>query len=239
MLLYINGDSHSAGCEAKHPAGFLCDDPKYYGVKITDEVWEDEIMWAPYPDNLKVSYGKKLAESLNATLHCHARSAGSNDRILRTTREYLKKFTPDLIIIGWSTWEREEWYNEDDGEWYQVNASGTDHVPKKWRDRYKEFVINIDWADKVQKAHDKIWTFHQELTELKIPHLFFNCDLTFADINNRYDWGDNYLEPYSSEFSYGRYLINQGCKHNKSFHFKEDGHQKWAEFLLPYLQKLL
>jgi hypothetical protein len=244
MILYVNGDSHSAACEAAHPAGFLCDDSRYYTKGMIDPVWKDEVEWAPYPDNLKISYGQLLADQLGAKLHCHARSAGSNDRILRTTQEYLKDFTPDFVLIGWSTWEREEWYNQDDNTWYQVNCSGTDSVPEKWRQRYKEYVIQIDWNKKIKEAHEKIWDFHQYLKNKNIPHLFFNCNLTLYHIiedNNNLakDWGYNYIKPYSSTFSYGEYLVDQGCRHNDWHHFGPDGHKKWAEFLLPHLTQLL
>lgn len=243
MLLYINGDSHSAGCEAVHPAGFLGDNSRYYRDGIQDPVWKDEIIWSPYPDNLKVSYGQVLADKLDAELHCHARSAGSNDRIIRTTREYLKDFRPDLIIIGWSTWEREEWYNEENNTWYQVNGSGIDSVPNKWKDRYKNFIANIDWDKKTAQAHEQIWNFHQELLNLQIPHLFFNSHLTFYPITYlnlpTYDWGVNHIDPYSETFSYTNYLSSLGCQSTKWLHFGPDGHAKWAEFLLPHLTKLI
>lgn len=246
MILYVNGDSHSAACEAVHPAGFLGDDSRYYTKGMIDPVWKDEVEWAPYPDNLKISYGQLLADQLGAELHCHARSAGSNDRILRTTQEYLKDFTPDFVLIGWSTWEREEWYNQEDNTWYQVNGSGTDSVPKKWSQRYKEFVIGLTeetWHKKAVDTHNKIWMLHCKLEEQGIPHLFFNCHLVFnSELKNgmltAYDWKDNYLEPYST-FNYIDYLITQGCKPNQSYHFGADGHKKWAEFLLPHLTRLL
>lgn len=243
MILYVNGDSHSAGCEAVHPSGFLGDNDKYYKPGMYDPVWKDEIIWAPYPDNLEVSYGNLIAKKLNATLHCHARSAGSNDRVMRTTKEYLQDNKPDLIIIGWSTWEREEWYNKDDNTWYQVNGSGIDSVPKEWEQRYKEFIINIDWLQKTIEAHQKIWEFHGFLTYKKIPHLFFNCDLTLSAIPEKnlpmYEWHHSYIDPYSTTFSYANYLQSIGCKPNKYLHFGPDGHAKWAEFLFPYLTRIM
>jgi len=248
MILYVNGDSHSAGGEAVSPATFLCDDDKYLRLGIEDPilqlVWGDEARWAPYPTNLEKSYGQVLANTFHAVLHCHARSAGSNFRIIRTTKEYLQNNKPNLIIIGWSTWEREEWYNEDDNVWYQVGASGHDSVPKKWSDRYKQFVINANWSEKTKFWHEEIWNFHQYLNTLSIPHLFFNCDHTFfsltADSNfETYDWGLNYIEPYSPIFSYSKYLSAEGHKHTKWNHFFADGHAKWAEFLLPHLTRLL
>lgn len=247
MILYVNGDSHSGGCEAMSPDCFLEDNWPHYSKNIDPTllaIWRDEIKCAPTPENINVSYGKIVADKLGAELHCHARAAGSNDRIIRTTREYLENFAPDLIIIGWSTWEREEWYNEENNTWYQVNASGTDHVPAKWKDRYKNFVINIDWPKKIKEAHEKIWALHQDLKNKNIPHLFFNCHLSLRGIR-KYpdsivkDWGFNYIHPYSLTFSYGEYLIKQGHDPTKCYHFGPDAHRKWAEFLLPWLTRLL
>ena len=241
MILYVNGDSHSAGCEAVHPAGFLTDNSKYR-PEYTHPFWKEEIPWSPYPDNLEVSYGKLLADKLNATLHCHARSAGSNDRIIRTTLEYLKEFKPELVVIGWSTWEREEWYNDEDNQWYQVNGSGIDSVPVKWKDRYKNFVINVDWIKKTTEAHEKLWLFHLELQKLQVKHLFFNACQNFYHYklwnNITYNWGDNYVLPYEN-FSYIQYLKDKNYKHSEFIHFGPDGHAEWAEFLFPYLTKLL
>jgi hypothetical protein len=98
LILYVNGDSHSAGAEAINSFAFANDDPQY---KYLGRV--------PHPDNLFVSYGNILAKNLSAELYCDAESDSSNDLIIRTTKHYLKNNRPDLIVIGWSTWEREEW----------------------------------------------------------------------------------------------------------------------------------
>jgi len=242
MILYVNGDSHSAGAEAIYPECSVCDNDKYHPSYVDEHFyfWNNEKIFAPYPDNLEVSYGKLLANKLGAKLHCHARAAGSNDRIIRTTYEYLSDYRPDFILIGWSTWEREEWYNDEDNQWYQVNGSGVDIVPEKWTDRYKQFVIKVDWNEKIKEAHEKIWNFHKDLNTRNIPHLFFNCQLTFNDLlYGKKDWGTNYLWPYSPDLSYGKYLESQGCKHNKWYHFDADAHKKWADFLYPHLTALL
>jgi len=247
LIVYVNGDSHSAGCDAVHPASFLGDDNKYTNLLKNNKIWKDEIYWSPHPDNLKVSYGQRLSDALNATLHCHARSASSNDRILRTTYQYLQEFKPDLIIIGWSTWEREEWFDEDEGIWYQVNGSGIDLIPNKWHERYKKYVNgslqNPAWNNKVITLHNKMWQLHLYLNELRIPHLFFNTYNTLKVLAHENlvtipDWKHNYLDPYSN-FSFFSYLVSQGCKHNKSNHFGPDAHKKWTEFLLPHVKKLL
>jgi hypothetical protein len=44
----------------------------------------------PHPDNLSVSWGRLLANTLKTGFHCEAESAASNARIMRTTREWLR-----------------------------------------------------------------------------------------------------------------------------------------------------
>jgi hypothetical protein len=162
MILYVNGDSHSAGAEAVNDYCFAEDDSLYYSLGRI-----------PHPDNERVSYGCLLANELGAILHCDAESASSNSRILRTTREYIKNFTPNAIIIGWSTWEREEWLHDD--IWWQVNAGGVGHDwPDPIKEKYKDYISNLDWGHAEKNAHKQIFEFHEELSDLKIPHLFFN-----------------------------------------------------------------
>ncbi len=236
MILYVNGDSHSVGAEAVNNHCFAGDDSKY---------WQWDMRWEPHPDNLRVSYGRVLADHYGANLYCHARAAGSNDRIIRTTKEYLTKNRPDVIIIGWTTWEREEWYDDETDFWYQVNASGIDSVPKKWETRYKEFVIGIDdnkWTEKAIETHQKIWEFRCYLENLKIPYFFFNCHLAFDGITGHvpvYEWGINYLDPYNPEASYLNTLIREGFVPSKYNHFGADAHKRWANILHWHVTQIL
>ena len=133
MLLYVNGDSHSAGAEAVNAHAFAEDDPQY-----------EHLGRKPHPDNLAVSWGKLLADKLCWDFYCDAESASSNARIIRTTKEYLQSYRhkPDLVVIQWSTWEREEWFLYFN--WYQVNASGIDHVHPELEEKYKNYIANID-----------------------------------------------------------------------------------------------
>ena len=231
-ILYVNGDSHSAGAEAVNNYCFAKDDPFYHALGRI-----------PHPDNERVSYGCNVANELFAVLHCDAESASSNDRIIRTTKEYLKENKPDAIIIGWATWEREEWlYNNN---WLQVTAGGTDIVPKELIHRYKEWIIETTDRPAINELtmHEKIWNFHQELKN--IPHLFFNTYNCFAHIRlndmPRKDWDNCYINPYDEEFTYYNWAIANHCKtvNPQSYHFGADAHRKWAEFLLPHLTRLL
>jgi hypothetical protein len=228
MILYVNGDSHAAGAEAVNPHAFAEDDPALYYLGRL-----------PHPENLAVSWGKLLSLALTAGFQCEAESASSNARILRTARAWLKErnhsVEKKLVIIQWSTWEREEWlYN---GIYYQVNGSGIDQVPQEAQERYRNYVIGLDWRQKTQEAHNMIWTFHQELVAQNIPHVFFNGNNDFSSIVDRKDWGVNYIGPYDPASTYHAQLQTAGIETvmPDSYHYGRDGHAWWFKYLLNYL----
>jgi len=227
MILYVNGCSHTAAAEAAVNEVFAVDDGR------------NGIDRRPHPANLAVSWCTGLAKHLGVELYCDAESASSNDRMIRTTRDWIRhnpdKLADTFMIIQWSTWEREEWFHK--GIWYQVNASGWDIVPPELRDRYRQYVIDVDWKTATRRAHDQIWAFHQELTELQIPHLFFNGHSTFSELPHDRAWGTAYIEPYSVDHSYSAVCRNNGFEYvtPKSYHFGAHAHCFWAEYVLQYI----
>ena len=226
MILYVNGDSHSAAAEAAVPYCFAEDDSLYYALGRI-----------PHPENEKVSYGCNIANQLYAILHCDAESASSNTRIIRTTKKYIRdEGRPDAIIIGWSTWEREEWLYED--IYWQVNAGGVGRDwPEEIKERYKDYILNLDWAGSEKNAHNDIYQLHTELMDLEIPHLFFNTFNHFT--MEQKDWHNSYLDPYDPKKTYWQWLTDAGFRSNQSYHFDAKAHEKWAEYLIPHLTQLL
>lgn len=230
MILYVNGDSHAAAAEAVNPHAFAEDDGRYYFMGRL-----------PHPDNLAVSWGRLLSERLKAAFHYGCESASSNARIIRTTRDWIdknpEKLARTLIVIGWSTWEREEWLIDD--TYYQVNASGIDIVPKAHKKRYKEYVATVNWAEKTQQAHNDIWAFHNELNDQNIKHIFFNGNTNFAQISDKKDWGISYIDPYDAKMTYDAILRSNGFDtvSPNSYHFGKEAHSFWSQFVLKYILK--
>lgn len=224
MILYVNGDSHAAAAEAVNPHAFAEDDGFYWGLGRQ-----------PHPDNLRVSFGCELANQLNAILECGAESASSNTRILRTTRDWLNQNQADLIVIQWSTWEREEWFHNN--AWWQVNASGIDHVPQDLQEKYRHYILGLDWQEKTTQAHNEIWGFHQELRDQNIKHIFFNGNNDFSKITNKQDWGVNYLNPYDSQSTFNSIIRANGFNtvNPNSWHFGDKAHSFFAQFMLQYI----
>jgi len=228
MILYVNGDSHAAAAEAVVPHGWAEDDEFFWGLGRK-----------PHPENERVSFGCELANQLYAILQCDAQAGGSNARIIRTTREWLHtqdRVDDAFVVLQWSTWEREEWFY--DNEWWQVNASGIDHVPHALEERYKKFVVELDWREARARAHEEIWQFHQELKLNQVRHVMFNGNNDFCGLSQR-DWGTSYIGPYNPDQTYNSILRTQGFKtvSPESWHFGADAHCFWGNYLLQYMNK--
>ena len=227
MILYVNGDSHTAAAEAVNSHAFAEDDRKYWYMERR-----------PHPDNIAVSWGRLLADRLKANFYCDAESASCNDRIMRTTKEWISLHPNQLhrttMIIQWSTWEREEWLIDD--KYYQVNASGVDDVPESHQQQYKEYIAGVDWQQKTQEAHLKIWNFHLWLQSRDIKHVFFNGNNDFSKISNTQDWGTSYIGPYDPKCTYNAILSQKyDTVSPLSYHYGAEAHRNWANYILHYL----
>jgi hypothetical protein len=191
------------------------------------------------------AYGKHIAQALGYDYVCDAVPGCSNNSIIQRTQEYLKSNTPDFLIIGWSTWERETWYWDDQS--YNITASGHDKVHPALQDRYKQWVIEQSVPEqqwhKEFTAHDDIWNFHNSIKH--IPHLFFNCFshffYTVRQNKIQYNWGNNYIDPYNQNFTYYYWLDKTGYKpvNPKFYHYGADAHKAWADFILPKVKTIL
>lgn len=224
MILYVNGDSHTAAAEAMNSAAFAEDDGY------------PELGRKPHPDNLKVSWGQQLAHKLKCDFVCDAESASSNTRILRTTRNWIAQLPPwesCVVIVQWSTWERQEWVYQE--QHYQIGSSGLDWLPESLQNQYKQFIATVDWNQCQLYWHDQIWQFHLELDQQRIPHFFFNGNNSFDRVKKQHSWAANYLDPYGS-LTYDQCLRKTGFSpvNTNSWHFGADAHCFWAEFVLQY-----
>ena len=230
MILYVNGDSHSAGAEAVNQFAFAEDDPhlKFMGR-------------APHPDNAQVCWAQVLADHLNYDLFLDAESAASNTRILRTSRTWIESnpglLDQTLIIIQWSTWERQEWLHN--GQYYQVNASGIDTVPQELQQQYKQYIADVDWNRVTAQAHEEIYSFHQELVAKNVKHVFFNGNTSFARLATKYQWHGHYMNPYDDKLTYDTVLRSTGFLPTvlNGYHFGRNAHCFWAEIMLHYISK--
>ena len=186
----------------------------------------------------KHAYPQLVADHFGLKLKNLAKVGSSNQRILRTTQEALSDpgFSPELLIIGWSTWEREEWLHN--GQYYDINSSGHTGLPDSLIENYKSWVVDQTpevMQSKSQQWHEKIYQLHTQLQQRQIPHVFFNCMYNFFSPKEEYNWKESFVYPYNNDYSFYWYLKNQGCQPNEWYHYLEDGHQCWADFLINYI----
>jgi hypothetical protein len=238
MILYVNGDSHSAGAEAVNTYCFAEDDSQYR-----------KLGRRPHPDNLAVSYGQILANKMNCTLYCDAESASSNHRIIRTAWNYVTarhERAPqhaDFVVIGWSTWERKEFNDPATGINWQVNAGGVGVDWPQWlKDQYPKFISELDWGNELRQSHSKIHQFHLDLKRRGIRHLFFNTYSHFdsGQLGHTYTWDNCYLEPYNPRGTYYEWCLARGFKpvRDNGYHFGANAHAAWAEHLYTQIVQM-
>ena len=189
--------------------------------------------------HLHESYPVIVAKEFGLDIVNEAQTGASNARILRTSKEYLaSQQTPDLVIIGWSTWEREEWQYEN--TYFNVNSSGHDPLPKILEHSYKKWVIEQSPEMLNKKSshwHKEIFQFHKELLQKNIKHVFFNCMYNFFQIKDKLDWDINFIGPYDNDSSYYWWLTQQGYESDKWYHFRASGHQAWGDRLISYIKE--
>ena len=226
--LYINGDSHTAGT-------YLND-------------------WY----NHEKCFGALLSKKYNLNYINQAIAGGSNDRIIRTSKEHLTECDPKetIILIGWSTFERTEWFYK--GEWYQICGQPQYEIKEKYLDRLWEDYTNSFWKgvnenqmeektfylSRAIEAQYRIKEFGEWLTERKFKHLFFHAHSSFFSKKNSFqiEWPNNIWlqnQPYNPAVSFCSYALSKGHTPDKWWHFDYNAHSDYAKFIDLDFLKLL
>lgn len=181
-----------------------------------------------------------LADRLGLTLVNDAKAGGSNTRILRTAGNFTNHSNLQniFVIIGWTSWEREEW--QKGNVYYDVNAGGHDTLPPDLELKYKTWVVEQNQKTreaKSQATHEYIHKLHRHYKEKNVRHLFFNAVMPFLNIEKEHDWHGNFLGPYDNDLSYYWYLKKSGYEHTKFNHYPESAQSHWADVLYNYIQE--
>lgn len=222
---FINGDSHTAGSYS--------------------------------PNNVANPFAKQIANYFNSTFTNIALPGGSNQRIIRTTIEQLPNLNPadTIILIGWSSWERTEWFWND--QWHQICGDPEYSIPAFYQQRWQ---ANTDYYHNqfVDKSADQelwmrskyqenaIFVFHKLLHQLGYKFLFFlGCANSFrweseSSKNSKLPWipGTWAHDPYIEEgFSYS--CEKQGYSKDSLWHYGQEAHDYYAKVLIPIIQTKL
>jgi hypothetical protein len=204
-----------------------------------------------------------LAKKYQCDYINHALPGGSNQRIIRTTLGQLPNLDPatTLIVIGWSSFERTEWFYND--EWHQICGDAEYPVSSELNTLWQQH-INSWWTDDNHECwrrqadqHHAIWVFHNLLNQLGYHALFYQGCKTFffdgcpqQDQNFRLPWHnttwvhDPYVHVTAENVrraeSFSHYVESHGHTHtDHRAHYGQDAHQCWANYLDSYVKTKL
>lgn len=205
-------------------------------------------------------YAYKLAKLLGGEIVANPAIGGaSNDRILRTTEDYLRECElissyPDLIIIGWTESCRTDWF--DKGSYKSVFSQElTPEDTRAINNERAEFHWDT-WRQPETRStmakyyHERMYDLHLHLENLKIPHLFFMgvsslhfevsgddkllMPKTFDNSLVEHNWNNSFWKIYedTSFVSWGK---DHGYEMTKWLHLREDAHAHFAEVLYNHI----
>jgi len=206
-------------------------------------------------------------EILADKYHCQyqniALPGGSNQRIIRTTTENLHRLDPrsTLIIIGWSSFERTEWYFKN--EWYQICGDPFYKIDIELQTLWQQH-LDSWWCDDNHECwrrhadqHHAIWVFHNLLRDLGYQVIFYQGCKTFffdgcpqQDLEFRLPWiqdvwaHDPYVQVTKNNDriieSFSHFAENLGYTYaDDRAHFGADAHEAWARYLDRLVQAKL
>jgi len=179
-----------------------------------------------------------VAEHFNLQLKIVALPGASNHWLLRQIKIHCDENPKDFILVNWQTEDRDEW-QDSAGKYHQITAHSL-NLPAEFKERYQQWVLSLteQRLDELKQAwHDNIFTLHNQLNNSKIKHLFFNYMYSLRKPKQTIDWHNSFVGPYDNNSSWYWYLVNCcGIQADEWYHFKQDGHEAWAEFLINYIQ---
>lgn len=244
MIEYL----YASGCSWTHGNG-LHEDPIFVNSTSDPHSLLNEFS--------KYAWPFRLGEMLNCQIQNDAFGAGSNPRMIRRTIEFLERYPVKhrdklLIVLGWSTLERNEIYVEEYGRWMNYNAAqpfSDQFMSSTLTDEEIALNKNIDRAQKqyvtwvhsnqadIDAYFQQLFLLKNTLENMKIKYIFFNAlpwswDTPSHANKTKFDSfaSPNIIGPGNLE-SMITFCNENGYPLSSCHHPMVDGHQKWAERL--------
>lgn len=179
-----------------------------------------------------------LSRLMNVQLINDAITGASNERIFRTTIDYIENCSvvPTYVVIGWTSLGRTEVYdlNTNKEEQITFRAGGIQTLQSHNRiskvlldytNFYIENFLNYDWMAK--KLHPMVVSMQAYLRSKNINYIMFSA------INNKMETRG--LNHYLPDSFYGS--VSEKYKIGPFLHPLEDGHNFWANRLFTEIIK--
>jgi len=209
--------------------------------------WGDEL------SDKSLRYGQLLANKLNRELVDHSMCGSSNDRILRTSFDFLRKNKNNsdqfLVVIQWSGILRREFYNNG---WYKCTPTmiGSQTFANNWYSLQSEQQDNLTFYNQVllfqlwlEKYGFKYFMFRHD--DGNTPQMI--KDGSKREISDGYDSNlisesqlkDINLETFPSyinnSLTFREYALSNGGGLKPNRHPDEKSHELYTEYLYENL----
>ena len=184
------------------------------------------------------TFGELLCDKYNLDIEEDWEGGSSNDRIFRTTTDYImnnnSKLQDTLFLIGWSKPTRFEIYDSVNELYVQKGHSDFYHRPKKFWKEYIEYFLDIK---QLSKEHEQRVFLLQSLFQNEgCVYLFFNIfNDSIIHKSNSIDF-NSWVLPKSSfdqslnSFKKEEVRLQWNDEENVyDDHPNELGHEKWFE----------
>lgn len=238
-----------------------------YGDGIRTDPFFDGAEPLKHHDQPNYSWPQQLANIVDCDVINEGQGAGSNQRMVRMTSQFIRKYPAEkrknlLVVIGWSSLERNEIMIEHDGNerWLNFNAGqdiDTQFLPypapmvselKKYQNTHRWFIQNtyigfMQWMN-------QMYLLANTLQNLRIRYLFFSSI-------GGWRWGNNrdidLYSVFSEELKFfddprylgiihgasmAKFCHDNGIPLSRCMHPMLEGHRKWAEFLHQELRNI-
>lgn len=202
------------------------------------------------PARWEVAWPGQLAQILGYTAVNNAGYPGSsNDRILRTTIDWVLNDAPQLlkdgvevlVVIGWSSPMRREFYIDENWRQLIPYHDYSDTAGALLNRVYRE----VAWSDKESAIRfaTQVISLKSVLENANIPYFFFNALESLNEINkNSNNELSNYIPVLKTQKFFGsgfdgyEEITQTGKTTGKNGgHPDQQGHAEWARLLAEYL----
>lgn len=176
-------------------------------------------------ESTDLAWPSQLGKIKNIPVHNIALGGASNDRISRTLKEALVTIRPEIVVVGWTTIDRNELHHRD-GFYVRATSQNclveceeipndVDLLHQNWlKYNHNSWINYRDWIYSVL-------FFQQFFEELKIPYLFFTA------------LGNNYINEFINQTDKSLALADKSYqwRDRKKYQPERTIHKEWKELV--------
>ena len=270
--LYVNGCSWTAGDELDCDPNFneiLKDRKLKLSNKMKWQIVDENDNYVAPPTDIynEINWGAHLKNKLNIPVYINnSLGGGSNDRIVRTTVDYVMSYPEDkrdelLIVIGWTGSDRKEVFFNRSKTWerfnptfkftqtYENNKKLTKFDIQNLDLCYENYVYYFnDYQESNSRYFQQIYLLSNLLDNLKIKYLFFDAFATkggvyWCHVVEKIKMFDKEIEWFDKKNTiYGEKTMRDFVEENNYplapyKHPLIEGHEKWAQHLIDIMKE--